>query len=155
MRIFKIVLMVISINSSLKAQELPVVIGNIQKDSLAAIWQGLSSVNYMPDSVRIKELRPHSGEIKVEIFLGTWCDDSFTVVPQMIEVLKKCKIPFLLIGVDRQKSCPYINSDACAEWDITHVPTMKVYRNNKFIGSVVEYPTETIEADLLKIIESE
>jgi tetratricopeptide (TPR) repeat protein len=73
----------------------------------------------------------------------------------MTKVLEKLAFPqknLTLIGVDDSTEV-YKQSPQRQEagMNIFRVPTFIVYENGKEVGRIVEYPTETMERDLLKI----
>jgi tetratricopeptide (TPR) repeat protein len=91
----------------------------------------------------------------MKIFFGTWCGDSKRELPKMTKVLEKLSFPqknITLIGVDDSTEV-YKQSPQRQEagMNIFRVPTFIVYENGKEVGRIVEYPTETMERDLLKI----
>ena len=57
-----------------------------------------------------------------------------------------------LVAVDRSKKTP----DNLQEgFNIIRVPTFIFYKNGEEIGRFVEYPRETVEEDILKIVSGE
>jgi hypothetical protein len=141
----------------MKGQEFPEKTGIINSDTLIKTWFSEhedSLYSYLPDEQIVQRIKQSDfGDLSAEIILGTWCEDSYVVVPQMIKTLQLCNIPFSLTGVNREKKCPF-NDDRCLAWDITNVPTLRVYRKEKLLGKIVEYPQNTIEGDLLKLLQS-
>lgn len=108
--------------------------------------------NYKPDSAIIALLQSKLDNINFEIILGTWCGDSKDQVPRFIKILdllnfKTENISFLCLdhffkaeGFEKGKN------------DIRKVPTFIIYRNNIEIGRIVETPIQTLEKDLLDIL---
>jgi hypothetical protein len=143
--------------NSLPAQEFSEITGIINSDTLINCWfsgHKDSLYTYRPDEKILQQIiQSHFEDLSAELFLGTWCEDSYVVVPQIIKTLQLCNIPFSLTGVNREKKCPF-NDDRCLAWDITNVPTLRVYRKEKLLGKIVEYPQNTIEGDLLNLLQS-
>jgi hypothetical protein len=111
--------------------------------------------DYQPDSTIIASLSTPHSELKIEIFLGTWCSDSRREVPRFFKTVDLSKIVSMnqikLWAVDRDKS---LDSGLTNEREIVSVSTFIVYRNDNEIGRIIEQPdNENIETDLLFIIQ--
>jgi thiol-disulfide isomerase/thioredoxin len=71
--------------------------------------------------------------------MGTWCEDSHFIIPQLLALLDSAKFPTekcSLIGVDRNKKTVGRLSEAL---NVTLVPTILVFKNGKELGRVVEF----------------
>jgi len=112
--------------------------------------------NYTPDAAALQYLASviQLGD-HVEVFLGTWCDDSQREVPKflkMLDVLKsdyEIELPASYVAVNRAKNEPRQLLDGKA---IEKVATFIVFRNGTEIGRVVETPNGLLEDDLLQIL---
>jgi thiol-disulfide isomerase/thioredoxin len=130
--------------------------GQISRDELFSeypAWQE-NYVNYIPDSTIITSLSTPHPDLKIEIFLGTWCSDSRREVPRFIKIVDESKFvqnnQLKIWAVDRNKS---LDSSLTDERDIINVATFILFRNDKEIGRIIEQPeNENIESDLLTII---
>lgn len=114
-------------------------------------WFDLFYNDYKVDEVVINQLKPHMKDVKIKIFIGTWCGDSKVHTPPLFKILDALQFDeknIELITLDRKKSTPENDQQG---FDIQRVPTFILFRNNKEIGRFVEFPRETIEADFLKI----
>jgi thiol-disulfide isomerase/thioredoxin len=84
--------------------------------------------------------------------MGTWCSDSQEQTPVFYKVMDACDFNEELIeviGVNDTKTTP----DNLQEgFDLERVPTFIFYKDGIEIGRIVEYPQETMEADMLKIV---
>ncbi len=114
---------------------------------------------YQPDSSMIRFLQPLLRNKIVEIFLGTWCGDSRREVPHMLKILEgagfniqKVKLVFVSNAADAYKKSPQHEE---VGKNIKRVPTMIVYEHQTEIGRIIEYPVETLEKDLLRILKGE
>lgn len=115
--------------------------------------------SYQPDSVIVSALMPLLKDKVIEIFLGTWCGDSRREVPRMLKVLQvsgydtgKVKLIFVSNAPDAYKQSPQHEE---AGKNIKRVPTLIVYDRDKETGRIIEYPVETLEKDLLRILKGE
>lgn len=114
-------------------------------------WYDMFYKDYHVDETVISQLKPHMKDVKIKLFMGTWCGDSKVATPQFYKIIDALQFDeknIELITVDRKKVTPENDQQG---FDIQRVPTIILYRNNKEIGRFVEYPRETMEADFLKI----
>ena len=110
------------------------------------------SENYQPDLQTMIELQKKDSSIFTFIvYLGTWCEDSQKHVPSFIQIARKLNWDFTLVGVNREKECPFDKKE-CKIWDIEFVPTIIVFKENLEVGRIIESPHKSIEEDLLKMM---
>jgi hypothetical protein len=112
-------------------------------------------VDYEPDSSIINALSAPHPDLKIEIFLGTWCSDSRREVPRFFKTVDESKFvqnnQIKLWAVDRSKS---LESGLTDERGIVSVSTFIIYKKDTEIGRIIEQPeNENIETDLLSIIQ--
>lgn len=99
----------------------------------------------------VNDISKHINQLTIKVFMGTWCVDSRREMPKFYKILDETKFDlnyFQLICVDRTKKHENLEKDL----NIIRVPTIIFYKNGKEIGRFVEYPRETIEKDILKIV---
>lgn len=117
-----------------------------------ADWFAPNYAKYQPDMTVVNELKKHLDGITIKAFMGTWCGDSKRETPAFYKILDKAGFDFshlTMIAVNRDKATP----DNLQEgMNITNVPTFIFYKNGKEIGRFVEFPRETLEKDILKIV---
>jgi thiol-disulfide isomerase/thioredoxin len=109
---------------------------------------------YTVDSVTALKIKEKLDNITVMIVMGTWCSDSRRVVPKFLKLMDYLKFPdnkISILAVGRNKKGRSNETDSLK---IELVPTIIFYRNGSEIGRIVESPKETIEKDLLKILNS-
>ncbi|REE80820.1 thiol-disulfide isomerase/thioredoxin [Lutibacter oceani] len=103
----------------------------------------------------ISALKPLLKNITIKAFMGTWCGDSKQQTPILYKILDNTDFNYNnleLVTVNRSKKTP----DNLQEgFNIIRVPTFIFYKNGKEIGRFVEYPRETVEEDMLKIVSGE
>ena len=88
--------------------------------------------------------------------MGTWCGDSRREVPRLLKVLDEAGIAPQNIRIICTKSGnPGHKTSPGREEQglyIFRVPTVIVYRQNKELGRIVESPVQSLEKDLLTIV---
>jgi tetratricopeptide (TPR) repeat protein len=120
-------------------------------------WYKPNYESYNPSAEIVSQLKKlRSDKFKLKIVFGSWCGDSKREVPKMMKVLSTIGFPeknIQLIGVHDSinvyKQAPNHEEKGL---NIYRVGTFIFYKNNKEIGRIVEYPIESIERDLLKIL---
>lgn len=121
-----------------------------------AEWYNKNFNEYKPDDSLSNQMKSLLHGKKMKIFLGTWCGDSKREVPRMMRLLNHYGMDnsaIELIMVDNHDSV-YKQSPAHEEkgLNIHRVPTFIVYQEGKELGRIVESPVESLEKDLLKIV---
>ncbi len=140
----------------------PVILyGQFHRDSLRApafeSWFGKTYQDYSPDSGTLHALRKTSlKEVSIEVFLGTWCGDSKREVPRLLKLLDAMNFPsakLRLVGVGASDSL-YKQSPDGEQTDkgIFRVPTIIISREGRELNRINEYPSISLEKDLLAIL---
>jgi len=114
-------------------------------------WQ-VEVASYVPDQEVIEKLQSIPSEIKIEIFLGTWCPDTKRNVSAYFKIMDMVDNPFIMtsyIGIPRDNDSrkPFIEGK-----NIIKVPTFIILINDEEKGRIIENPTKSVEEDLLDII---
>ncbi len=116
-------------------------------------WYKTNYDAYAVDPTAIQEITTYSDDIHFVLVLGTWCGDSKKEVPQLFKIIDAAKIAnhgMLLFGVDRSKK----SQDGLTDrYNIQRVPTLIVLRGDQELGRIVEYPKETLEKDIARILQ--
>ncbi len=92
-----------------------------------------------PNDSAVAAFKAHTGDVKMIIFGGTWCEDTQNILPQffkMADAAGYADSNITLIGVDRSKNTIDNLSSA---FQVTKVPTFIVLKNGKEVGRVTEY----------------
>jgi len=108
--------------------------------------------NYTPDINMFMPGDNSLNEVDITIVMGSWCPDSQREVPRMIKVLEALDYPLemvKIIAVNRWKKVP--DTDI-SELDIKYVPTFILYKDGKEVGRIVEMPKQSLEVDIVNII---
>lgn len=125
---------------------------NLTKDTSFSWWFEAEYDYYSPDSSVMKLIKLDS--IKIVCVMGTWCSDSRREVPRFFKILDNLKFEennLSLYCVDRKKQAEGFDID---QFVIERVPTFIFYKNDAEIGRIIETPQETLERDILKIIQN-
>ncbi len=115
-------------------------------------WFSPNYNDYKTNKEIINKLKPLLKDITIKAFMGTWCGDSQEQTPAFYKILDETGFNYKnleLVAVNRDRETP---DNLQKGFDIERVPTLIFYKEGKEIGRFVEYPRETIEADILKIV---
>ena len=118
-------------------------------------WFAPNYNDYTTDKEILKKLKPLLSNITIKAFMGTWCGDSQEQTPIFYKILDEVAFNYdnlEIVAVDRQRSTP---NNLQEGFNIERVPTFIIFKNGKELGRFVEYPRETVETDLLKIVSGE
>ncbi len=117
-----------------------------------AKWYIPNYETYNLQSDVLDELSQLMEDVTVTVFMGTWCEDSQSLLPLFYRILHEIKYKerkIRLIGMDRDKKTPKKLEKDLA---IQYVPTFIFYRNGNEIGRIEEYVMESFEQDMLNIL---
>ncbi|WP_456460560.1 thioredoxin family protein [Lutibacter sp.] len=115
-------------------------------------WFSPNYNDYKTNKEIINKLKPLLKDITIKAFMGTWCSDSQEQTPAFYKILDETGFSYKnleLVAVNRDRETP---DNLQKGFDIERVPTLIFYKEGKEIGRFVEYPRETIEVDILKIV---
>ncbi len=110
--------------------------------------------NYQPDFETLDSLEGKLKDINIKIVFRSTCSDSREQLPRLFKVLNELNYDvnsITLIGVNREKQGL---SNEVEGLEIELVPTIIFYKDENEIGRIVETPAESLEKDMLKIIQS-
>jgi len=129
-----------------------ILIGKVTQANIAdSIWYKENLNGAIASDSEIDQLNEYTSKVKVEVYFGTWCDDSQMWVPAFIGLMAKTnlKADVELIALDRSKKST--ETQKLGEI-IDKVPTFVVWRDDKECGRIVESPEESLVKDLTKIL---
>ncbi len=115
-------------------------------------WFNSRYKEYTTDKETIAKLTDALKGHTIKGFMGTWCGDSKRETPRFYKVLEQTDFDlnnFELITVNRSKKTPDNLQEGL---NIIRVPTFIFYKGGKEVGRYVEFPRETLEKDILKIV---
>ncbi len=108
--------------------------------------------SYVIDEETLSLISAIEYEIKIECFMGTWCEDSRREVPRFYKILDQIKFNeknLKIVSVDKGKVSPGGEEKGK---NIHHVPTMIFYSQGQELGRIIEYPVGTLEEDVVDIM---
>jgi thiol-disulfide isomerase/thioredoxin len=108
---------------------------------------------YEPNDEAIKKLTALLPKYKIVAFIGTWCEDTHNVLPSFYKTMQLSLFDFNALdmyGVNRDKKA--INAEHQI-YNISKVPTFIVMDRFREVGRITESVNESIEVDLLDILE--
>ncbi len=138
--------------------------GTITQDSLKQDpfkkWYGINYADYKPHALTIAELRKiNTKDISVKIFFGSWCGDSKREVPRFYKVMdtlgfnaKNIQLIGLGTGDSLNKQGPNGEEKGLG---IFRVPVFIFYKNGKEVNRINEYPSVSLEKDILAILKGD
>ncbi len=115
-------------------------------------WFNSNYENYTVDKETLNKISPYLKDVKIKVFMGTWCGDSKRETPTFYKILDKAEFDYQnleLITVTRAKDTP---EGYEKDLNILRVPTFIFYKEGKEIGRYVEYARESLEKDMLAIV---
>ncbi len=161
---FIVAIALLTINCSTKKetiQEKPmeitngILVGQAQKSDLQQepfnSWYTIHHSEYQPSPEIISKLKEHVKDVKITIFMGTWCEDSQDKVPHFYKILEQIDFNeknVTLITMDESKTTP---ENFEKDLNITNVPTFIFFKNENEISRIVESPVISLENDMLTI----
>jgi hypothetical protein len=122
------------------------------RDSNFAKWFNFEYQDYNVDTNILNDHKAKIINKKIIIVLGTWCSDSKREMPRFFKILDYIKFPednLKIINVDRDK---HAFDSEVEDLDIELVPTFIIYDKDKEIGRIIETPQESLEKDLVNIV---
>ena len=158
-------LVLISCTSTIN-QEIPsqyynynILIGEVDWDGLTREpyneWFTPNYLSYQVDTTSLSSSRGNLEEIKIVAFIGSWCEDSQIQLPQFYKILDYLGFDLnnlRLEAIDRSED-GLVFSPLCIENMVSQSPEFIFFKSGKEIGRISEYPEETLEKDMVKIIE--
>ena len=108
--------------------------------------------NYSPDQQTIDKLKNKIYGYDIIIVLGTWCSDSQREVPRFYKILDKLEYNTNYVNiycVDRNKTA---GNDDISNLNIGRIPTFIFVKDGVEKGRIVESPKNTLEKDMLEIL---
>jgi len=141
-------------------------IGAVNRDGLKkepfSNWFVAGYKSYQPNqgiTKKIKKISLVEGKnLEVTVFMGTWCSDSQKQIPRLYKILDEIGLSSDRVSVHALGIVPHEfrkTHDGIAEdgLNIYRVPTIILRKDNVELGRIIETPAETLEQDLLTILQ--
>jgi thiol-disulfide isomerase/thioredoxin len=140
----------------------PILVGKIDREGLRGPnykdWYQEEYDSYSVDAASLDAIKDALKGVAIEVFIGTWCDDSRYVTPHLYKIIdylgfdeKNMQVVAVDNHPDRRKQSPQHEE---AGKNIEYVPTFIFYRNGIELGRIVEYPQESLEKDMATILKN-
>lgn len=132
--------------------------GIITKNDLindtAFSWYAESQRIYpKPDADAVEAFSKNKDKIYFLVFGGTWCEDTYFILPKFYKIQEASGFPenrITVFALDHKMST---TGNLAKAMNITHTPTIVVMKDGKELGRVVEYgKTGHWEKELTEII---
>lgn len=130
--------------------------GKISKEDLQKepyrSWFNENYESFEPAQQSLETVSSNIDDYEIEVFMGTWCEDSQREVPKFFKLLEEANYDLdklTVYAVDRNKNLPE-GKEVPTEFEM--VPTIVFYKNGKEVNRFVEFPQETLEKDIAKIV---
>ncbi|AVI50163.1 hypothetical protein C5O00_02845 [Pukyongia salina] len=136
-------------------------LGKINKDKLMkpvfAEWFQPAYEDYKVNTELVESYKDQLKEYEIEVFMGTWCEDSQREIPTLYKILEAADYPMeqlTIIAIDDEIE-NYKRSPGGEEGgrNIHHVPTIILKKNGNEVNRIIEYPVRTLEEDLQLILD--
>lgn len=118
-------------------------------------WYQSNYSSYAVDPTTVQDITMLSTDIQYILVVGTWCGDSKREVPHLFKIFDAAKISdhqLLMMGVDRSKKSEDGFTD---KYNIQRVPTLVILKGDQELGRIVENPRESLEKDLVRILQKQ
>jgi len=126
-------------------------------DTLYSLWFDANYENYqIDDSIISKPTTMAPEDIKIKIFMATWCGDTKRNMPRFLKVIdqldiKASQIEYYAMDA-RRDNYKQTHGDHEKGMNIHRVPTFIIEHDNHEVGRIVEHPMNTLEMDLIQIL---
>ncbi len=130
-------------------------LGKINKDDLTepvyAEWFQPAYEDYEVNTELVNSYKEELKKYEIEVFMGTWCEDSQREVPALLKILEASDYPMdqlKIIAIDDEIVTYKRSPDGEEEGkNIHHVPTIILKKDGEEVNRMIEYPVRTIEED--------
>lgn len=136
----------------------PILIGYCTRgafnDTNFSSWFDSGYEDYDLDSTVLDKMDYNFKEVSIIIITGTWCSDSRREIPCFFKILDHLRFPeenLTILAVNEDKEIP--GSNVLEKYHLELVPSFIFYRNGYEIGRIQEAPEETLEKDILSILD--
>jgi thiol-disulfide isomerase/thioredoxin len=129
-------------------------LANLQSSTLTP-WFNKTYDRITVDDQWVKKIKPSLKGVRIKIFMGTWCDDSQREIPhffKLLDALEFDQSQLEMYAMSEEKTTPENFEKGL---DVFNVPTIIFFKNGEEINRFVEFPVNSLESDVAKIIRGE
>jgi len=127
---------------------------DLQKEPFAN-WFNSGYDKLSPKEEAMETIKNNISNYEIVAYMGTWCPDSRRETPKLFKILDKAGYDLdklTIYGVDHSKTTKGKTEE---QWNVKRVPTIIFLKDGKEVNRFVEYPKESIEEDIAKIVSGE
>jgi thiol-disulfide isomerase/thioredoxin len=158
MKTFFLILFTFITFAAMAQETAPVLTGKIDAAVLTnkatCTWYQPTFESYQPDAATVANLKKAiPGDATFLVFGGMWCSDTHNLLPKFYKTMAEAGVAkerIQLYMVDEQKNSPEKTEK---QYAVINVPTFIFMQNNQEKGRIVENVQQSIEADLLKLVQ--
>ncbi len=136
-----------------------ILLGKINKANLQVFnhtpWFNQDYQSIAIDPQWIENLKPYLKGLRIKVFMGTWCEDSQREIPHFFKLLHAMEFDqkhVEMYAMSEEKTTPENYEKG---WEIYNVPTIIFLKNENEINRFVEFPVNSLQSDITKIIKGE
>ena len=136
-----------------------ILLGKINKANLQTSnytpWFNQDYQSISIDPQWIENLKPYLIGLRIKVFMGTWCEDSQREIPHFFKLLQALEFDqnhIEMYAMSEEKTTP---ENYERGWEIHNLPTIIFLKNGNEINRFVEFPVNSFESDITKIIKGE
>ena len=122
------------------------------KTSPITPWFNLEYDRINIDPKWIKKIQPFLKGVKIKVFMGTWCQDSQRELPHFFKLLNALEFDqnhLKMYAMSEEKTTPKNFEKGLG---IYNIPTIIFLKNEKEMNRFVEFPVNSLESDIEKIV---
>ena len=136
-----------------------ILLGKINRANLqtstCTLWFNKEYESFSIDPKWSKSLQNYLDGLEIKVFMGTWCEDSRREIPHFFSLLQSLDFDqkkLEMYAMTVEKTTPE-NYEFGLE--IYNIPTIIFLKNGYEINRFVEFPVNSLESDISKIIKGE
>ena len=136
-----------------------ILLGKINKANLQTSnhtpWFNQDYHSISIDPQWIENLKPYLIGLRIKVFMGTWCEDSQREIPHFFKLLQALEFDqnhIEMYAMSEEKTTP---ENYERGWEIYNLPTIIFLKNENEINRFVEFPVNSLESDVTKIIKGD
>ena len=142
-----------SFSTKISSKGEKMIVGKVSYKELVSFskkWNHNEIINF---NLKINsKLKSLLSNVKIKIFIGTWCEDSVREIPYLFKILNSVNYNISsieIICLDENKNTQKKYEKG---FEITRVPTIIFFKKNKEINRIVELPVESLQKDIINIL---